>query len=145
MSPEHLTSYLMNGFLRDLSTFHQKLIKMCYNTFWFWQMNLPGKRLFQLNIPASVVLAILSNQFRRLDFCFVCLYGRWQYTKVEGSVLPSAKGTLKVINCFIFIICVIYSIVFLQLCYLYKRAINLQGRSTVSIHESALFSQVVYI
>lgn len=92
MSPEHLTSYLMNGFLRDLSTFHQKLIKMCYKTFWFWQMNLPGKRLFQLNIPASVALAILSNQFRQLDFCFVCLYGRWQYTKEEGSVLPSGRA-----------------------------------------------------
>lgn len=70
--------------------------------------------------------------------------GGWQYTEAEGSALPSVKGTLRVINCFGFIICVLYSIVLLQLCSPVRRAISLHGRSTLWIHKAASFSQLVY-
>lgn len=80
--------------------FHQKFIRTFSSTFWFWQMNPLEERLFQKNIPVTVALEI-PCQSRQLDFCFV---------------LPAEKGTLKVTDCFGFIIYVIcvHSIVSLQ-------------------------------
>lgn len=115
-SPEHLTSSLMDGFLRDQSTFHQKLITMFYNTYQFWQMNLPGERLFHPNIPANAALETRSIASDNEIFVwFVCMVDAVH--KGGGSVLPPVQGTLKVINCLGFMVCVIYSIVFLQFCY----------------------------
>lgn len=115
-SPEPLTSSLMDGFLRDQSTFHQKLITMFYNTYQFWQMNLPGKRLFHPNIPANAALetrSIASDD--EIFVWFVCMVDAVH--KGGGSILPPVQGMLKVINCLGFTVCVIYSIVFLQFCY----------------------------
>lgn len=58
--------------------------------------------------------------------------------------MPSVKGTLKVINCFGFIICVLYSIVLLQLCSPCRRTISLHG-GPLFVVEDASFSLLVYI
>lgn len=68
--------------------------------------------------------------------------GGWQHTEVEGSSLPSVKGTLKVINCSGFIICVLYSIVLLQLCSPCRRAISLCGAPLFGVKDAS-FSQLV--
>lgn len=56
----------------------------------------------------------VSVQTTRFLFC---LYGKQHHTNWQGSFLPAVKGTLKVTDCFGFIICVIcvvYSIVSFQ-------------------------------
>lgn len=71
------------------------------------------------------------------------MYGGWQYTEVEGSSLPSVKGRLKVINYSGFIICVLHSIVWLQLCFPCRRAISPCGAPLFGVKDASS-SQLVY-